>query len=84
MKKTKAAPNPTTIADTYETEIEYTCSVRGRVKQLVKVKRYKSIEPSVVIEEVLPKQSLTEELDRKYSGLLITDDSLDEQFENES
>jgi hypothetical protein len=32
------------VLETYETEIEFTCPVRGKVKQKVKVKRLAPIE----------------------------------------
>ena len=66
------------VVDTYETEIEYTCPVRGRVKQKVKVKRLAPIfsDPD---KEVLSTKNVTEELDSKFSGLHAPDDSLDEQ-----
>lgn len=78
MKKTKTPPTPK-VVNTYETEIEFDCPVRGKIKQKVKVKRYESMEPPAPAEEVLPKKSITEKLDRQFSGLIICDDSLDDE-----
>jgi hypothetical protein len=83
MKKTKTAVVPA-VVETYDTEIEYTCPVRGKVKQMVRVRRFETVEPPAAAEEVLPKKSLTEELDRRFSGLLLSDDLLDEQVESEN
>lgn len=77
MKKTKKSNLPNVI-ETYETEIEFMCPVRGLVKQKVTVKRF---EPGAVkdsTDEILPSQSLTDQLDLKFSGLLMEDDSLEE------
>lgn len=82
MKKPKVSVNPAVVEE-YETEIEYDCPVRGKVKQKVKVKRFESMEPPSVVEEILPNKSITEKLDREFSGLLIADDSLDEDEEVE-
>ena len=76
MKKAKLAASPAVVG-LYETDIEFDCPVRGRVKQRVVVKRYESLEPSVPVEEILPKKSITDDLDRQYGGLVLADDSLD-------
>lgn len=81
MKKEPEAP---AILETYETEIEFDCPVRGRVKQKVKVKRYAPVETPTVIEEPPPSKSLTQKLDEQFSGIIITDSSLeDEQQKDE-
>lgn len=68
-------PKGSHLYDVVLKEIEFTCPVRGKVKQMVKVKQYKPIDPNIV-EEALTSKNLAEALDRKYSGLFITDDSI--------
>ena len=69
------------LLETYETEIEFTCPVRGLVKQKVKVKRYQSgVEQNVI--NTLPSSALTDKLDAKYSGLLLGDDTVDAEEES--
>lgn len=80
-KKIVNGPKSPAVMNTYETEIEYDCPVRGKVKQKVKVQRYQSVEPDP-FEEVLPSKSVTEKLDAKHSGLLLSDDSLEEEKES--
>lgn len=75
-KKTNKLVHKDPAVETYETEIEYTCPVRGKVKQKVKVKRYSSIDTTAV-NEILPSNSITEKLDVQYSGLMLDDDSVD-------
>jgi hypothetical protein len=81
MKK-KEDPKGPAVVTTYEDIIEYTCPVRGLVRQKVKVKRVESVEPAPM-EDVLPSKSLADELDRRYSGLVIPDDSLEEDAEDQ-
>lgn len=76
MKKKATKPNKAPDYELVETEIEYTCPVRGKVKQKVKVKRYSSIDTTAV-NEILPSNSITEKLDLQYSGLMMDDDSVD-------
>ena len=76
-KKSEEPKSPKVVA-TYETEIAYDCPVRGKVKQKVKVKRLESAEQAAS-EEMIHSKTLADELDRKYSGLLIPDDTLDEE-----
>jgi len=63
----------------YETEIEFMCPVRGLVKQKVKVKKYQSTDPQLVDGIRLPKNSLTDQLDLKYSGLMLDDGTVEEE-----
>lgn len=78
-KKTTNAPEKgPELESTYETEIEFTCPVRGLIKQKVKVKKYKSIEARTV-DDIRPSKSLTDQLDIKYSGLLLDDNTVDEK-----
>jgi hypothetical protein len=70
------------VAEVYETEIEYTCPVRGKVKQVVKVHRYASIEQTPPAPEILHGNSITDKLDVQYSGLMLEDDSLEESGGN--
>ncbi len=71
--------HPQVVTSTYETEIEYTCPVRGKVKQKVQVKRLASIAAPPEVEDTLPTQNATVKLEEKFSGLHLTDDSLDEE-----
>ena len=80
MKKKTTKPKGPQVAYTYETEIEYTCPVRGLVKQKVKVKRLDGVEPQSV-HEILPSKSITEKLDKKFSGLELADESVDSEEE---
>lgn len=78
MKKSPKTQNKgPAVVDTYEEEIEYTCPVRGKVKQKVKVQRYESAQAKHV-DEIRTSNSLSEKLDLQYSGLLLSDDSVDE------
>ena len=74
-KKTKDSKTPV-VTETYETEIEYTCPIRGKVKQKVKVKRYNSIELQAVEDVLLPSKSVADKIDLKYSGLILEDESI--------
>ena len=83
MKK-KVAEKPQKgpkIESTYETEIEFMCPVRGLVKQKVKVKKYQSNEIQQVDDIKLPSSSVTDQLDVKYSGLMLDDDTVEEDGE---
>lgn len=64
------------VAEVYETEMEYTCPVRGKVKQMVKVQRYASVEQAPAPGDILTGKSLADKLDVQYSGLMLDDDSL--------
>lgn len=75
---TKPEKGPT-VEKIYETEIEFMCPVRGLVKQKVKVKKYHSTEPLLVDDIRLPKDSVTDQLDLKYSGLMLEDDTVEEE-----
>jgi hypothetical protein len=75
MKKNKDPKEPE-LSEVYETEIEFTCPVRGLVKQKVKVKRYKSVSNQPV-EDILPSKNIADKLDQKYSGLILEDESVD-------
>lgn len=77
--KPEKGPAPEKI---YETEIEYMCPVRGLIKQKVKVKKYRGCDPQLVDDIRLPSKSLTDQLDLKYSGLMLDDNTIDEDKEN--
>jgi hypothetical protein len=66
------------IESVYETEIEFTCPVRGLVKQKVKVKKFKSAEVQPV-SDIRQSKSLADQLDLKYSGLILDDNTVDEE-----
>lgn len=76
-KKIPNTVNPeAVVTGTYETEIEFTCPVRGVVKQKVLVKKYKNVDNQVV-SDPLPSKSIADKLDRKFSGLTLVDDTID-------
>lgn len=75
-EKPQKGPVPDSI---YETEIEFMCPVRGLVKQKVKVKKFKSNEIQQVDDIKLPSKSVTDQLDVKYSGLMLDDDTVQEE-----
>lgn len=81
-KKTTKGPKGPAVVETYETEMEFNCPVRGKVKQKVKVRRYQAVEAVPTVPEILPSNSLAEKLDLQYSGLLMDDDSLEESGES--
>lgn len=81
MKKKGTKDTGPSIVKVYEEEIEFVCPVRGKVKQKVKVKRIETVELNPV-EELLPSKSLTENLDKKYSGLFLADDAVDEETQS--
>jgi len=65
------------VFNTYETEIEYVCPVRGKVKQKVTVKQLTpAVDPTSTVNELLS-NSITEKLDKQFSGLNLPDDSID-------
>lgn len=75
-QKTEKGP---VLEKTYETEIEFTCPVRGRVKQLVTVKKYQGQDESGhVIDNVRHSSSVADLLDRKHSGLPLQEETEDE------
>ena len=81
MKK-KTIPNPlsskeSTLTKTYETEIEFMCPVRGLVKQKVTVKKYATLELAPVT-DIRPSSNITDQLDVKFSGLVMSDDTVDD------
>lgn len=79
MKKSSKVQNKgPSVVDTYETEIEFTCPVRGKVKQKVKVKRLEAAQPQQA-EEVRLSNSITEQLDRKFSGLFLDGESEEDE-----
>lgn len=82
MTKKIVAPKGPELDSEYETEIEFTCPVRGLVKQKVKVKKYKSVEakPSVDIKQ---SKNLADQLDVKYSGLMLDDNTVEDETDNE-
>jgi len=76
-KEVKEQPkNSPRVVKTYEEEIEFTCPVRGKVKQKVKVKRIESIETTTP-EEAKESKNIAEQLDKRFSGLFISDDTVD-------
>lgn len=72
------AKSTLSVVGTYMEEIEYTCPVRGKVKQLVKIQRIESVNPNVA-EDIKYGKQLADKLDQQHSGLLLNDDVLDEE-----
>ena len=76
---TKKTPNEAVSdVEIYETEIEFTCPVRGLVKQKVKVKKFKSVD-ILPVADIRRSKSVTDELDLKYSGLNLDSHELDSE-----
>ncbi len=73
--KTTTKEKTPSLEKTYETEIEFTCPVRGLVKQKVKVKKYQSAETQPV-DDIRQSSAITDQLDLKYSGLILEDDTV--------
>lgn len=82
MAKKKQPEGPIVLGE-YETEIEFTCPVRGKVKQKVRVKKLAPVVASEDVVEQLPTKNLAVKLDSEHPGLLIQDDSLEEQPKDE-
>ena len=76
MTKTTPKEESTPDFEFYETEIEFTCPVRGLVKQKVKVKKFKSVSITPIA-DIRRSKSLADELDLKYSGLNLDSHELD-------
>ena len=73
---TKIKEPTTPEYETYETEMEFTCPVRGLVKQKVKIKRLKSVE-ILPVADIRRSKSVADELDLKFSGLNLDSNELD-------
>ncbi len=56
------------VQEVYEKEIEYVCPVRGKVKQKVKIKRYKTL-AEIEQKSVIYGSSSIDHLDEKDDGL---------------
>jgi hypothetical protein len=69
--------NTPKLTGQYETEIEYICPVRGLVKQKVMVKKYAGIETQLA-PDIRPSSSITDQLDVKFSGLILDDNTIDD------
>jgi hypothetical protein len=84
MKKKQQPVSPQVVTDTYETEIEFVCPVRGKVKQKVNVKRLAPGDQPPEVEEPLQTKNATVQLDSRFSGLEMSDDSLDDGRPNDN
>lgn len=74
-KKTDKIPYPHLLEYEYDREFEYICPVRGKVKQIVKVKKYRSPLAAGVyraqqkMKSILEKaEQAAKQLDVKYNG----------------
>lgn len=74
-KSVKPENTPEVIGQ-YETEIEYVCPVRGLIKQKVIVKKYALVETKMA-PDIRPSNSITDQLDVKFSGLILDDNTID-------
>jgi len=72
----KRDPN---VESVYETEVTFTCPIRGLVTQKVKVKRYKPPAEHRSGHLQVPIDELIEKLDEKDDGLAIYNDGEDVQ-----
>lgn len=71
--KEKKPRKDSRVEEIYEEEVEFTCPVRGRVKQIVKIKRYKT----AIIEDgkhVLVSNDQIDKLEERDDGLSIYSD----------
>ena len=64
------------IEEIYEEEVEFICPVRGKIKQKVKVKRYKPLGEQSE-RHVIVGQDLTDVIEEKDDGLSIYNDGED-------
>lgn len=71
VKKSTSYKFDSNIESIYETEIEFDCPVRGKVKQKVKVKRYK--QPELDIKHQMSVSDPAAKLEEKDDGLRIYD-----------
>lgn len=83
VEKPKAKPKaskPTTakserkdprVERVYEEYVEFICPVRGKVRQKVKIKKYKTRQDDHYVESLQPQQNLVDKLDDKDDGLSI-------------
>lgn len=69
--KGKKKPNDN-IVEEVEIEVEFTCPIRGKVKQKVKVKKIKSIVPQH--KNIVVSSDVVTDLDSKDDGLEIYED----------
>ena len=82
MTKTKIAKNNANqrprkdprIEEEYLEEVEFTCPVRGKVKQKVKIKKFKSFGEVVKLDQLAASRSKLDELEKKDDGLSIYGD----------
>lgn len=69
-KKTRKDPR---IQEVYEQEVEFNCPIRGKIKQKVKIKRYKAASDGA-IKHVLNSSDSIDKLDEQDDGLSIYSD----------
>ena len=83
LKKPKERKDPR-IERVYEEEVEYICPVRGKVKQKVKIKRYKTLGSIAAMSNVVPVNDSMSELEERDDGLSIYDDGADLGIKDDS
>jgi hypothetical protein len=80
QKKTKpkvAKPKPKRdprIEEIYEEEVEFNCPVRGKIKQKVKIKRFKPLAEQEAKHLMVSITELVDKLEEKDDGLSIYSD----------
>jgi hypothetical protein len=62
------------IEEEYFEEIEFTCPVRGKVKQKVKIKKFKSFGEVAKLDQLAASRSKLDELEKNDDGLSIYGD----------
>jgi hypothetical protein len=73
VKSSKARKDPR-IEEEYFEEVEFTCPVRGKVKQKVKIKKFKSFGEVAKLDQLAASRSKLDELEKKDDGLSIYGD----------
>ena len=82
-KKTNKTKTKTTVRkdprvlETYEDVVEFNCPVRGKVKQKVKISRYKTISEQNGIKHVINSSDSIDKLEEQDDGLSIYSDGED-------
>lgn len=71
--KAKNEPKDPRIEETYEEEVTFTCPVRGKVTQKVKIKRFKALGENAP-KHVLQSNEWTDKIEEKDDGLSIYND----------
>lgn len=68
-KAKKQAPKDPRVEETYEEEVEFICPVRGKIRQKVKIKRFKSLIPDS--RTIVSSKSEIDAIEEKDDGLAM-------------